>query len=59
VEYGAFTFFDLLYHSWILLRHLGNDHLTSRGRYGFFLKKYSDSERCWKRYFHFGGGKKI
>jgi hypothetical protein len=27
---------------------LGNDHLTCRGGYGFFLKKYSD----------FGGGKK-
>ena len=25
---------------------LGTDHLTSRGGYGFFLKKYSDSQFC-------------
>jgi hypothetical protein len=29
-----------------------------RGGYGFFLKKYSDSECCWKKYSDFGGGKK-
>jgi hypothetical protein len=38
---------------------LGNDHLTWRGGYGFFLKKYSDSPCCWKKYSDFGGGKKI
>ena len=27
-------------------------------RYGFFLKKYSDSQCCWKKYSDFGGGKK-
>ena len=27
--------------------------------YGFFLKKYSDSQYCWKKYSDFGGGKKI
>jgi hypothetical protein len=37
---------------------LGTDHLTSRGGYGFFLKKYSDSQFCWKKYSDFGGGKK-
>ena len=40
---------------------LGNDHLTWRGGgggYGFFLKKYSDSQCCWKKYSDFGGGKK-
>ena len=26
--------------------------------YGFFLKKYSDSQYCWKIYSDFGGGKK-
>ena len=26
--------------------------------YGFFLKKYSDSQWCWKKYSDFGGGKK-
>jgi hypothetical protein len=26
--------------------------------YGFFLKKYSDSQCCWKKYSDFGGGKK-
>ena len=26
--------------------------------YGFFLKKYSDSKCCWKKYTDFGGGKK-
>jgi hypothetical protein len=24
----------------------------------FFLKKYSDSQCCWKKYSDFGGGKK-
>ena len=28
------------------------------GGYGFFLKKYSDSQWCWKKYSDFGGGKK-
>ena len=37
---------------------LGNVHLTWRGGYGFFLKKYSDSQCCWKKYSDFGGGKK-
>jgi hypothetical protein len=37
---------------------LGTDHLTWRGCYGFFLKKYSDSKCCWKKYSDFGGGKK-
>ena len=26
--------------------------------YGFFLKKNSDSQCCWKKYSDFGGGKK-
>ena len=48
-------------------RALGNDHLTWRGGggervggggYVFFLKKYSDSHCCWKKYSDFGGGKK-
>ena len=29
-----------------------------KGGYGFFLKKYSDSQSCWKKYSDFGGGKK-
>ena len=37
---------------------LGTDHLTSREGYVFFLKKYSDSQCCWKKYYDFGGGKK-
>ena len=28
------------------------------GCYGFFLKKYSDSQCCCKKYSDFGGGKK-
>ena len=28
------------------------------GGYGFLLKKYSDSQCCWKKYSDFGGGKK-
>ena len=28
------------------------------GGYGFFQKKYSDSQCCWKKYSDFGGGKK-
>ena len=28
------------------------------GGYGFFLKKYSDSQCCWKKYSDFGEGKK-
>ena len=28
------------------------------GGYGFFLKKYSDSQCCWKKYSDFGVGKK-
>jgi hypothetical protein len=27
------------------------------GGYVFFLKKYSDSQCCWKKYSDFGGGK--
>ena len=38
---------------------LGNDDLTWRGVMVFFLKKYSDSQCCWKKYSDFGGGKKI
>ena len=40
---------------------LGNDHLTWRGGGSvmvFFLKKYSESQCCWKKYSDFGGGKK-
>jgi hypothetical protein len=33
-------------------------NLKGRGM-GFFLKKYSDSQCCWKKYSDFGGGKKI
>jgi hypothetical protein len=29
-----------------------------KGGYGFFLKKYSDSQCCWKKYSDFGGEKK-
>jgi hypothetical protein len=29
-----------------------------QGGYGFFLKKYSDSQCNWKKYSDFGGGKK-
>jgi hypothetical protein len=29
-----------------------------KGGYGFFLKKYSDSQCCWKKYSDFGEGKK-
>ena len=29
-----------------------------KGGYGFFLKKYSDSQYCWKKYSDFAGGKK-
>jgi hypothetical protein len=42
-------------------KNLGNEHLTWRergGGYGFFLKKYSDSQCCWQKYSDFGGGKK-
>ena len=38
---------------------LGTDHLTSKGGVMiFFLRKYSDSQCCWKKYSDFGGGKK-
>jgi hypothetical protein len=39
---------------------LRNDHLTWRGGggYVFFLKKYSDSQCCWKKYSDYGGEKK-
>jgi hypothetical protein len=33
-------------------------NLKGWGGYGFFLKKYSDSQCCWKKYSDFGGGKK-
>jgi len=32
--------------------------LKGRGGYGFFLKKYSDSQCCRKKYSDFGRGKK-
>jgi len=33
-------------------------NLKGRGGYGFFLKKYSDSQCCRKKYSDFGRGKK-
>ena len=33
-------------------------NLKGGGGYGFFLKKYSDSQCCLKKYSDFGGGKK-
>jgi hypothetical protein len=30
-----------------------------KGGTGFFLKKYCDSQCCWKKYSDFGGGKTI
>ena len=38
---------------------LGNDHLTWRGGYGFFLKKIFWFPMLLKKYSDFGGGKKI
>jgi hypothetical protein len=35
----------------------GRQRQPNRG-YVFFLKKYSDSQCCWKKYSDFGGGKK-
>ena len=43
---------------YLFSKKLGTDHLTSRGGYGFFLNKYSDSQCYWKKYSDFGGGKK-
>ena len=34
-------------------------NLKGGGGYGFFLKWYSDSQCCWKKYSDFGGGKKL
>jgi hypothetical protein len=58
-------FFENLLQRTIVVDHyfflhlLGNDHLTWRGGVMvFFLKKYSDSQCCWKKYSDFGGGKK-
>ena len=42
---------------YLFSKKLGTDHLTSRGGYGFFLNKYSDSQCYWKKYSDFGGGK--
>jgi hypothetical protein len=33
-------------------------NLKGGGGCFFFLKKYSDSQYCWKKYSDFGGGKK-
>jgi hypothetical protein len=45
-----------------VLQMQGTGHLTWRGCdimcYGFFLKKYSYSQCCWKKYSDFGGRKK-
>jgi hypothetical protein len=44
-----------------MTKWLGTDHLTSGGMgvgvMFFFLKKYSDSQCCWRKYSDFGGGK--
>ena len=40
---------------YLFSKELGTDHLTSRGGYGFFLNKYSDSQCYWKQYSDFGG----
>ena len=49
-------------HVMIVLKitYLGNDHLTWKGGWVmvFFLKKYSDSQCCGKKYSDFCGGKK-
>ena len=42
-----------------IIYHLRERPFNLKGGYGFFLKKYSDSQRCWKKYSDFGGGKKI
>ena len=34
------------------------DNEDNKCCYVFFLNKYSDSQRCWKKYSDFGGGKK-
>ena len=49
---------DLKLTVYLFSKKLGTDHLTSRGGYGFFLNKYSDSQCYWKKYSDFGGGKK-
>ena len=56
-ENGVFFVNDLVSEN---KTHLGNDHLTWSPPYGygFFLKKYSDSQCCWKKYSDFGGAKK-
>jgi hypothetical protein len=38
---------------------LGTDHLTSRGDYGFFLKKIFRFPMLLKKYSDFGGERKI
>jgi hypothetical protein len=41
-----------------LLTLLRDRPFNLKGGYVFFLKKYSDSQCCWKKYSDFGGGKK-
>jgi hypothetical protein len=53
LQSGYWLKYIVIYMIW-----LGNDHLTWRGGYVFFLKKYSDSQCCWKKYSDFGGEKK-
>ena len=51
--------FLLVHHFMINNWLLGNDHLTWRGGVMFFfLKIYSYSQCCWKKYSDIGGGKK-
>ena len=46
-------------HGGLFLRERPFNLKGRRGEgYGFFLKKYSDSQCCWKKYSDFGGGKK-
>ena len=59
-ELYANDFFIIFVIGRITTKLLGADHLTWKGGggYGLFLKKYSDSPCCWKKYSDFGGGKK-
>jgi hypothetical protein len=49
---------NLIFYLFYLEGHIRERPFNLKGGYGFFLKKYSDSQCCWKKYSDINGGKK-
>jgi hypothetical protein len=59
MRYGERGAFPMSFYIKLQKGYVINEGGWGGGGYVFFLKKYSDSQCCWKKYSDFGGGKKI